>query len=63
MANRHSATNLILAFTLGGLVGAGLALLFAPHSGERTRRKILDAMEDAKEEISGYADKIKSRLS
>jgi gas vesicle protein len=28
------------AFVLGGLVGAGLALLFAPQSGRRTRQDI-----------------------
>ena len=27
---------------LGGLIGAGLALLFAPRSGEETRRKLAD---------------------
>ena len=28
------------AFVVGGLVGAGLALLFAPQSGRRTRQEI-----------------------
>lgn len=31
---------------LGGLIGAGTALLLAPRSGRRTRRKIRHAAED-----------------
>lgn len=31
---------------LGGLIGAGTALLLAPQSGRRTRRKIRHAAED-----------------
>lgn len=60
---KDNVSNLLIAFTLGGLVGAGLALLFAPQSGEKTRRKIKDAYEDAKDGISDYADRIKSRVS
>ena len=62
MATRNNAVGIITAFTLGGLVGAGLALLFAPQSGEKTRRKIIEVVEDAREEISDYADKIKAKL-
>jgi gas vesicle protein len=32
-----SASGVILSFMLGGLVGAALAVLFAPRSGEETR--------------------------
>lgn len=31
---------------LGGLIGAGTALLLAPRSGRRTRRKLRHAAED-----------------
>ncbi|MDA8173868.1 MAG: YtxH domain-containing protein [Nitrospiraceae bacterium] len=61
--SKSNAANVIMAFTLGGLVGAGVALLFAPQSGQKTRRKIIDAVDDAREEISDYADKLKSRFS
>ncbi len=59
---RSSTSNMVLSFTIGGLLGAGLALIFAPHSGEKTRRKIMDAIDDAKEEISDYAERIKAKL-
>lgn len=60
---KNNISGLLVSFTVGGLIGAGLALLFAPQSGQKTRRKIVDAYEDAKENISDYADRIKSRLS
>lgn len=60
---KNNATGMILSFTIGGLLGAGIALLFAPHSGEKTRRKIMEAIDDAKEEISDYADRVKSRIA
>ena len=61
--SKNTAANVIVAFTLGGLAGAGLALLFAPQSGQRTRRKIMEAVEDARDELPDYADKLKARLS
>ena len=39
----------LLAFVLGGLVGAILSLLFAPMPGRETRERIRDASTDAKE--------------
>ncbi len=39
-----------LLMVAGGIIGAGLALLLAPQSGQRTRR-----------DISRYARKVKSR--
>lgn len=62
MATRNGAIGIISAFAVGGLVGAGLALLFAPQSGDATRRKIIEAVEDAKEEITDYAERIKAKL-
>jgi gas vesicle protein len=45
-------------FLIGGTLGAGLALLFAPHSGDRTRRlvgrklsKLRDAADVALEDL------------
>jgi gas vesicle protein len=41
----------LLAFAGGALLGAGLALLFAPQSGRKTRRQLAGWAEEA----GGYA--------
>jgi len=38
----------VLSFFLGGVVGAGVALMLTPQSGARTRQQIRDASRDAK---------------
>jgi gas vesicle protein len=42
---RHSIFGTIVTFLTGAAIGAGLALLFAPQSGEETRKKIKDMGE------------------
>ncbi len=39
--------NAFFAFLLGGVIGAGVALLYAPASGVETRRRIKDGIDDA----------------
>jgi gas vesicle protein len=62
------------AFLIGGLLGAGLALLFAPQSGERTRRDIskfakrvkedtMEIAEDSIESIEELMGKIGEKIS
>lgn len=49
--SRARDAGLFLAGALvGGLVGAGVALLYAPHSGRRTRGKIRRRAEDLAEQ-------------
>ena len=48
-SNESSTSNLLLAFLGGAIVGAGVALLYAPQSGRRTRQKLRDFSEDAEE--------------
>jgi gas vesicle protein len=48
------------SFLLGALIGAGLALLYAPRSGKETRREIADGaqrLRDASEEAIRRAQK------
>lgn len=45
-------------FVAGGLIGAGLALLFAPVSGEEARRAISDKFEDLKEQVKQIEEKM-----
>ena len=53
--NNHSGTHTALGFLLGGAIGAGLALLYAPASGEETRRRIREGADKAKERTKdGY---------
>ena len=40
-----NSAGIIAAFVGGALVGAALGLLFAPESGEETRRKLIAELE------------------
>jgi gas vesicle protein len=53
----------LLSFLLGGVVGAGLALLLAPQSGSETRRKIRELADDVKEHTAGYMDEARSKVT
>jgi gas vesicle protein len=61
-------------FLLGALVGAGAALLFAPRSGEATRRLIgerarqagdtmRDAVEDVTDQVSARVAEVRDRVA
>lgn len=53
----------LVSFLIGGIVGAGMALLFAPQSGKKTRGKIIDMTEDARDYASDYAKKLRKKIS
>ncbi|MBI5632008.1 MAG: YtxH domain-containing protein [Nitrospirae bacterium] len=55
--------SVLLAFLLGGVVGAGLALLVAPQSGEETRRKIKELADDIKDKTNEYINEAKEKVS
>ena len=59
----HSASSVFLSFILGGLVGAGVALLMAPRSGKETREKLTGMAEDVKGKATDYAGQVKEKLS
>jgi gas vesicle protein len=59
----YNTGTLILSFLLGGIVGAGMALLFAPKSGLETRQKIKDLAEDVKEKAKDYVDDVKDKVT
>ena len=46
-----SATSVLLAFLIGGVVGAGLGLALAPSSGAQTRDKIRKIADDTTEKL------------
>ena len=45
------------------VIGAGVALLVAPKTGEETRRMIKDMAEDAKEKAEGYYEQVKGKAT
>jgi gas vesicle protein len=59
----YGSGSVLLAFVLGGLVGAGIALLVAPQSGVETRRKIKEFADDATEKASDFADSAKEKVT
>ena len=59
----HGKGTIVLSFFIGGLIGAGLALLLAPQSGKETRQQIKDLASDAKEKVSEYAEQVKEKVA
>lgn len=60
--NMRKFGNLLLGAVIGGLVGSGLALLFAPASGEETRREIEVYIKNLKTEIITAAEEKRAEL-
>ncbi len=59
----YGAGTILLSFLLGGIVGAGIALLFAPQSGRETRHRIKELTEDVKEKAKEYVEEVKEKVS
>ncbi|MGE5894327.1 MAG: YtxH domain-containing protein [bacterium] len=59
----YGSSSMFLAFLMGGLVGAGFALLLAPKSGRELRKQISDLAEEAKQKASEYVEHTKERVS
>ena len=54
--------SILVALVVGGLVGAGVALLLAPQSGKRTRQQIADLAEALKDYASDLTDKVRTKV-
>jgi gas vesicle protein len=59
----HNAGTIILSFFLGGLVGAGVALLLAPKSGKETREKIKEFADEVKGKTEEYVEQARERAT
>lgn len=58
--NRGSTTlEVTLALLLGGVIGAGIALLYAPQTGEETRKKLKETADKLKEQFKEKGDTVK----
>ena len=55
--------SVLVAFLLGGLVGAGFALLLAPRSGRETRERIKELAEEVKGKAECYVDQAKGKMT
>jgi gas vesicle protein len=71
--NSYKKQDIFLSFLVGGIIGAGFAVLFASRSGRETRQMIKDftgkatdkakkRFEDAKEKAISTAEKGKEHL-
>ena len=58
----HHNRAVIAALVVGGLLGAGLALLLAPQSGRRTRQQIADLAEDLKDYATDLSGKVRAKV-
>ncbi len=53
MANNESQTgSVLLAFAIGALAGAAVALLYAPAAGDETRRKLAQKAREGRENLA-----------
>jgi gas vesicle protein len=56
---RGCAPAILLAFLLGGVVGVGLALLFAPLSGAEARSRVRGVAGEVKKKAEGALEEIR----
>ena len=59
----NQGATILVSFLIGGIVGAGLALLFAPQSGRKTRKQIAALADDVRDYTTDYAKKIKDKIA
>lgn len=59
---RWGPGSLVISFFLGGLIGAGIALLLAPRTGKETREKIKGLAGEVKEKVEEVVEEIKEKV-
>lgn len=59
--SENNTGEVILAFLLGGIVGAAVGILYAPKAGKETREKLKDLAGDLSEKIEVFGEEIKSK--
>ena len=60
--SENNSGDTILSFLLGGVIGAVLALLVAPRSGEETRELLADWMEENRAKTRRFVDEERASL-
>jgi gas vesicle protein len=56
-----SGSAVALGFILGGVLGASLALLFAPESGRRTRERLRDLAADLRDKTIDLTEELRDK--
>jgi len=59
----HYLATSVISFLAGGLIGASIALLFAPQSGEYTRREMREKAERTIIKMHRMEDELKGTMS
>jgi|WetSurSiteA1Bulk_404760.scaffolds.fasta_scaffold490675_1 gas vesicle protein len=54
--NNGGMLHFLAGAVLGGVIGAGVALLFAPQSGKETRKMIKEKVKDVGEELNDFKE-------
>jgi gas vesicle protein len=55
MSNNGNSGSVLMAFVVGAMAGAAVALLYAPASGEETRRKLGEKAREGREKAETLA--------
>jgi len=53
--NGNSAGGVLVAFAVGAIAGAAVALLFAPATGEETRKKLVEKAKEGRDRAESVA--------
>ena len=61
--NNGDLGSFLAGFMIGGLIGAGVALLMAPQSGEETRAYIKDKSIELRDQAAETAGEVQTRAS
>jgi len=61
--NRETSNGFLSGLILGAVVGAAVALLYAPQPGAETRRIVKEKALEVKEKAAKAASKIKESVS
>ncbi len=59
--SENTGSKMFFSFLTGAVVGAGLALLFAPQSGKETRKQIKDFSEKLSNDVREEAEKLSEK--